>query len=70
MLNNYLGNIKLKTEILNKSNELFAARLKDHLNHEDLLKNGNIIYKYNNVTLNFTHIVKDFKMDNMVTKGL
>jgi len=44
--------------------------LKYHLNHEELLKNSSIVYKWNNITLNFTNVIRDFKMNNAQTKGL
>lgn len=51
-------------------NDLFEVRLKYHLNHEVLLKNNSIEYKYGNITLNYVNAIREFRMNNAETKGL
>lgn len=65
-----IGTTFIKKNLVQKTNEIFAERLKYHLNHEVLLGSTEIVYKYGNITLNYVNVIKDFKMNNADTKGL
>lgn len=51
-------------------NDLFEVKLKYHLNHETLLKNNSVEYKYGNITLNYVNAIREFKVNNDKTQGL
>lgn len=51
-------------------NAQYKVALKEHLNHEDLISTGNFTYASNGVSINFSNTIRDFKMDNLLTKGL
>lgn len=60
----------IKKNLVAKTNEFFADRLKYHLNHEPLISNNSIQYKYGNITLDYINLIKEFKVNNAQTKGL
>lgn len=70
MLNNQAGTRRIKADIINQVNTLYAPLLKQHLNHEDLISSNNITYKYRNISLDILNYAKDFYLSNGNTKGL
>jgi hypothetical protein len=77
LLNDYLGNmlsnigtVKIKENLILKTNQLFIDKLQYHLNHEPLIKNSSFSYTYGNIALDYINVIRDFQLTNGITKGL
>lgn len=58
MINDYAGFRKIKSQFVIEMSTKFAPLLSQRLNHEQLIANNNITYKYDNITMALANYAK------------
>lgn len=57
MINDHIGQLNLKNNIVNTFNSEYQELLKKHLNDEHIIPTLNFEYTYKNITINYTNAV-------------
>lgn len=70
MLNDHVGDRKLKDEIVKTFNAQYFTLLKDHLNTEQVIGTLNITYNYAGISLSYLNAVKEYELSDTGVKGL
>lgn len=70
MLNDHVGDKKIKQQIMDTFNQNYKVLLKEHLNKENIIGSANINYSYRNIAMNFVNAVKNYTLVNNQAKGL
>lgn len=64
MLNDHVGDKKIKTTIEKDMNVIYKQILKKHLNNEQMIGDQTIDYKYKNINFTFTNKIKNSSLHN------
>lgn len=70
MLNEHIGDSKIKSDILGQVNKIYKLVLKKHLNIEEMIGADSISYRYKNITYEFNNLFKNYTLHNDTAKGL
>ena len=70
MINDHVGDTKVRNESMNTFNAQYTTLLKDHLNNEEVIGTGNINYTYAGISFNYLNVVKEYTLLEPKDKGL